>query len=127
MGFRNLQKKLETDSAYNIGVRQTHYLAILHIDIKLYNMSACRCFTFEIVKIAKKILETYAKQCSIQFINIKLYNCAKLLVCTSEVKRKRHASHAASVVMVQQKMKAETVVSFAKWSQILCEIANNSF
>ena len=56
-------------------------------------------------------------------VGVKLYNCAKLLVCTSEVKRKRYASHAASVVMVQQKMKAENVVSSAKWSKILYKIA----
>ena len=60
-------------------------------------------------------------------VDIKLYNCAKLLVCTSEVKRKRHASHAASVVMVQQKMKAETVVSSAKWSQMRYKIAFSCF
>ena len=41
---------------------------------------------------------------------LQLYNCAKLLVCTSEVKRERHASHAASVVMAEQKMKAETTL-----------------
>ena len=62
-------------------------------------------------------------------VNIKLYKCAKLLVCTSEVKRKRHASHAASsVVMAEQKMKAETtLVSSAKWSQLLYKIAFSCF